>query len=138
MISNYQAENVLAKRKARLLTPATFHDPSCLLFLQFLYAAPLIASISTLRIKQMPGLTLNNLDPLTQNRLRLKAAQHGRSMEDEATILLREKLEDESTSDPVKEPHILHQIRAAVEKYGGVDIELPSRKSIRPPFEFDK
>ena len=38
----------------------------------------------------MASITIRNLDPAVKERLRVRAARHGRSMEDEARRILRE------------------------------------------------
>jgi plasmid stability protein len=45
----------------------------------------------------MATITIRNLDEKTKARLHVRAAQHGRSMEEEARTLLRAALRDEST-----------------------------------------
>src|SRR5688500_13360819 len=45
----------------------------------------------------MASITIRKLDEKTKARLRVRAAQHGRSMEEEARTLLREALQDEVT-----------------------------------------
>lgn len=37
----------------------------------------------------MASLTIRNLDPAVKDRLRVRAAEHGRSMEEEARLILR-------------------------------------------------
>ncbi|MBK8795042.1 MAG: plasmid stabilization protein [Anaerolineales bacterium] len=40
----------------------------------------------------MPGMTIRNLDDVTKQRLRMRAARHGVSMEEEARRILKEAL----------------------------------------------
>jgi plasmid stability protein len=79
-------------------------------------------------------LTIRNLDPAIKERLRIRAAQHGHSMEAEARRILQSAL-----NVPAKQParsfyDRIHDRFAAI---GGVDLELPPREMGRepPPFE---
>jgi plasmid stability protein len=47
----------------------------------------------------MPTLTIRNLDDRLKQRLRLRAAQHGWSMEQEARVILAEVLETPAQND---------------------------------------
>ena len=49
----------------------------------------------------MTTITVHNLDESLQQRLRLRAVQHGRSIEEEAHVILRTALGQEETT-PVK------------------------------------
>jgi len=63
-------------------------------------------------------------------RLRVRAAQHGRSMEDEARSILRIALSVEAESGQ----GLVAAVRARIEPLGGVELELPHREAIcRPP-----
>lgn len=77
----------------------------------------------------MASITIRNLDDKTKARLRMRAAQHGRSMEEEARRLLRAAL----GRDAVRESKLAERIRARFEALGGVDLELPPREGIRTP-----
>jgi plasmid stability protein len=80
----------------------------------------------------MASITIRNLDDDLKKRLRIRAAEHGRSMEDEARQILRDRLYEKSGSGA----DILRQIRAIVEPIGGIEIELPPRESIPDPPDF--
>lgn len=71
----------------------------------------------------MATLTIRNLDDDLQRLLRLRAARHGRSMEDEARSILRAALvgpvEDDSGES------LYAAIRARVVPLGGVELDLP-------------
>ena len=77
----------------------------------------------------MAEMTISNINETLKSRLRIRAATHGRSMEDEARDILRAALSTEVTT-----PRDLGQaIRARFAESGGVDLpELP-RESIREP-----
>jgi len=82
----------------------------------------------------MATMTIRNLDDDVKARLRVRAAQHGRSMEDEARSILRAALATESPSTTGAE--LLKAIRARVEPLGGIELELPQRTSMREPPDF--
>lgn len=71
----------------------------------------------------MASLTIRRLDDDTKARLRVRAARHGRSMEEEARSILREAL---LTTEPAGED-LASAIRRRFEAVGGVDLELPPR-----------
>jgi len=75
------------------------------------------------------SITIRNLDERTKARLRVRAARHGRSMEEEARVLLRAAVQE----DVRTRPHPAVSIRQRFEKLGGVDLELPAREPIREP-----
>jgi plasmid stability protein len=75
------------------------------------------------------SITIRNLDERTKARLRVRAARHGRSMEEEARVLLRAAVQE----DVHARPHPIASIRQRFEKLGGVDLELPAREPIREP-----
>jgi plasmid stability protein len=82
----------------------------------------------------MASITIRNLNDDVKKRLRKQAAENGRSMEEEA----REILDRETAAltparlIPKTGLDLIRGIREVVEKYGGVDLELPSRNSARP------
>ena len=77
----------------------------------------------------MASVTIRNLDERTKARLRVRAAQHGRSMEEEARTLLRTALRE----DTVAGRNLADAIRARFRRLGGVDLRLPAREPIREP-----
>jgi plasmid stability protein len=77
----------------------------------------------------MASLTIRNLDEKTKARLRVRAARHGRSMEEEARTLLRTALQQEERS----EGNLAETIRALFRPLGGVDLQLPGREPMREP-----
>jgi plasmid stability protein len=77
----------------------------------------------------MASITIRRLDENTKARLRVRAAQHGRSMEEEARTLLRLAL-----LDPVPAAgNLAEAIRARFRRLGGVDLRLPPREPMREP-----
>jgi len=81
----------------------------------------------------MAMLTIRNLDPAIKERLRVRAAQHGRSMEAEARAIFQTAL-----NTPQQPPgrNLYERIRARFAPIGGVDLELPPRQPTRDPPRF--
>lgn len=82
----------------------------------------------------MATMTIRNLDEDVKARLRVRAAQHGRSMEEEARSILRAALT--STPKPGTGAALVADIRALVEPFGGIELELPAREPMREPPDF--
>ena len=81
----------------------------------------------------MASITIRNLDDDVKRRLRIRAAGHGRSMEEEAREILREVVGEERRSQ-----NLAAAIRARVAPLGGVDLNLPPREPMRDPPAFDQ
>lgn len=73
----------------------------------------------------MATLTIRNLDELTKSRLRLQAARHGCSMEEEARTILRQAVAEDSPPSAVQ--GVGSRIHAHFAGLGGVELELPER-----------
>ena len=82
----------------------------------------------------MASITIRNLEETVKSRLRLRAAQHGRSMEDEARHILRTALADEAHPPT----NLYEAIRRRIAPLGGVDLDLSRRGPIRNPPHFDE
>lgn len=76
----------------------------------------------------MAGLTIRNLDEEVKRRLRVRAAEHGRSMEEEAREILRG-----AVGAPRPGRNLAAAIRARVAAFGGVELEIPPREPMRDP-----
>ena len=75
----------------------------------------------------MAVMTIRNIDDAIKNRLRLRAAMHGRSMEDEARDILRSALSTE-----IPRPRNLGQaINERFGALGGIDLADLPREAIR-------
>jgi plasmid stability protein len=84
---------------------------------------------------RMSSITIRNLDPAVKERLRVRAAQHGHSMEAEARRILQATLQD---PERPPERNLYERIRARFEPLGGIDdLELPPREPAREPPRFD-
>ncbi len=81
----------------------------------------------------MATLTIRQLDQKTKTRLRVRAAHHGRSMEEEAREILRSAL----TTSPRNDGNLAEKIRRRFASLGGVELSLPKRDAMRkaPGFE---
>ena len=75
----------------------------------------------------MASITIRNLDDDVKTRLRVRAAENGRSMEEEARVILREAVGREEV--PAK--GLGTAIHELFKPFGGVELELPPRESMR-------
>ncbi len=71
---------------------------------------------------------IRRLDDNLKLRLRVRAAQHGRSMEEEVRVILNNTLAAEPPP-----PNLAAAIRARVAPVGGIELELPQREPVRKP-----
>ena len=78
----------------------------------------------------MATITIRNLDDELKSRLRVRAAEHGRSMEEEARRILGEAL-----NDPAHEG-LGTRIRERFAALGGVELELPERSEAARAADF--
>jgi antitoxin FitA len=83
-------------------------------------------------IDSMATLTIRRLDEKTKSRLRVRAAHHGRSMEEEAREILRSAL---AASSPAK-GNLAETIHRRFAPFGGLELELPRRDAMRQAPEF--
>lgn len=80
----------------------------------------------------MASITIRNLDDALKERLRRRAARHGRSMEDETREILATALADGRRSDS----NLGETLRRRFADVGGVDLQLPAREALRDPPRF--
>jgi plasmid stability protein len=80
------------------------------------------------------SITIRNLDEPVKAKLRLRAARHGRSMEEEARHILRAALSEK----PRGSDDLFAAIRRHIAPLGGVDLEIPRRAPLREPPRFDE
>jgi plasmid stability protein len=73
----------------------------------------------------MATLTIRNLEESTKAQLRLQAARHGRSMEEEARVILRQGVIHSQAAE--SQEGIGSRIHAHFAHLGGVELELPAR-----------
>jgi len=81
----------------------------------------------------MATMTIRNIDDQLKARLRVQAAIHGRSMEDEARDILRAAL----SIEPVRGKTLVEAVRARIEPLGGIELDLPPREPMREPVDLD-
>ena len=94
---------------------------------------PFAIFASTAIIAGMATLTIRQLDEKTKTRLRIRAAHHGRSMEEEAREILRSAL---TTSSPAK-GNLAEAIHRRFAAFGGIELAPVKRDALRdiPGFE---
>jgi len=71
----------------------------------------------------MSAVTIRKLPDEVKQRLRMRAAANGRSMEAEAREILVSALEQSAVSDL----SWIEQLVQVGEKYGGIELEIPAR-----------
>ena len=81
----------------------------------------------------MASMTIRDIDERLKARLRVQAAHHGRSMEDEARDILRTALSKERSRSGT----LVDSIRARIGPLGGVELEIAPREAIREPMSLD-
>jgi plasmid stability protein len=82
----------------------------------------------------MSSITIRNLDAAIKERLRVRAAEHGHSMEAEARRILQTALKGASR---LPRSNLYERIHARFAALGGVDVELPPREPTREPPRFE-
>ncbi|MDE0523336.1 MAG: plasmid stabilization protein [Boseongicola sp.] len=80
----------------------------------------------------MASITIRRLDDDVKTRLRTRAAGNGRSMEEEARLILREAVRREAEPE-----NLAAFIHGCFAPFGGVELELPPRGPMREPPRFD-
>ena len=107
----------------------------------------------------MASITVRDLDEKTERQLRTQAAENGRSIEEEARVILRAAVtrpehpsndlaheqngsadhplpeRDSAGEQPQYKSDLVRRIRAIVDPVGGIELQLPERSRNRPiPF----
>ena len=77
----------------------------------------------------MATMTIRNIDENLKSRLRIRAAQHGKSMEEEARDILRAAL----SFEPQTGRDLGEAIRSRFAALGGVELPQIEREPIRDP-----
>ncbi len=72
----------------------------------------------------MASVVIRNLDDRVKERLRLRAARHGRSMEAEARQILTDAVIERD-----EEAGLLHAVMQRFGELGGVELDIPARAS---------
>ena len=79
----------------------------------------------------MAALSIRNLDETVKQRLLLRAARHGRSMEAEARAILTEAVQE-----PAESAGLFTALLDRFGMLGGVDLDLPAREGPAPAADF--
>ena len=83
----------------------------------------------------MTDITITDIDDELRQRLKLRAARHGRSMQAEAREILQDALGVEpSVAMP---DNLADAIRAIVDPLGGIELEPFPRQPVREPPTFE-
>jgi plasmid stability protein len=82
----------------------------------------------------MATLIVRNLDDGVKERLRRRAAEHGRSMEAEVRAILRSAVAER----PARAGALFRSIREKFEPLGGVELDIPARGLDREPPSFSE
>jgi plasmid stability protein len=81
----------------------------------------------------MTTLTIRNVNPLLKEKLRVRAAHNGRSMESELRQILNAALTDERPA----ELNLAEAIRRRFAPLGGVELEPHPRQAVGEPPSFE-
>jgi plasmid stability protein len=79
----------------------------------------------------MAAVSIRNLDDTVRERLRVRAAAHGRSMEAEMRAILVE-----AVREPSDEKGLLEALADRFSELGGVDLDLPPRSAAPRAVDF--
>lgn len=79
----------------------------------------------------MGSMTIRNLDDDLKARLRVRAANHGHSMEAEVRQILRDALEGGNPSPR----SLVEGIRSRVTPLGGIELDIPDRDPVSEPLK---
>ena len=79
----------------------------------------------------LSALSIRSLDDQVKERLRVRAARNGRSMEAEVRAILTE-----AVAEPGKTPDLFQAIMDRFSELGGVELDLPPRATRARPAEF--
>lgn len=83
----------------------------------------------------MANLTVRNIEEDTKQKLRLRAARHGHSLEAEVRSILRSAAT--TRDDTSRTSNLYDEIRRLVEPHGGFDIPVPLREPAPRPIPFE-
>jgi len=81
----------------------------------------------------MASMTIRDIDDRLKARLRLRAAHHGHSMEEEAREILRTALAAPRSPNG----SLVDCIRARMEPLGGFELNIAPREPVREPVNLD-
>ncbi len=81
----------------------------------------------------MAAVSIRDLDDSVREKLRMRAARHGRSMEAEMRAILTAAVTDEQPR-----PGLFTALTARFAQLGGVELDLPARSENPRAAEFDE
>ena len=81
----------------------------------------------------MASITIRNLDETLKQRLRVRAAEHNHSMEEEVREILQQTLVSAPRESGLD---LFERIRARFAPLGGVALEIPAREPVSDPPDF--
>ena len=81
----------------------------------------------------MASITIRNLEEGVKTRLRVRAAENRRSMEEEARVILRRAV----GVRPMPAKGLGSALHELFQPLGGVELEIPPREPMREPPHFD-
>ena len=84
----------------------------------------------------MASLNIRQLEPALKEKLRVRTARNGRSMEAEARVIIKEALS--GAEKPTTRAELVERIRQRFGPLGGVELELPPRGPDREPPDFSE
>jgi plasmid stability protein len=82
----------------------------------------------------MASMTIRDIDERLKAKLRLRAAHHGHSMEEEAREILRTALSTPRSANG----SLVDSIRARMAPLGGVELKIAPREPIRESVKLDR
>ena len=80
----------------------------------------------------MASITIRHLDGGIKRRLRVSAAEHGRSLEEGAR-----EIPSQVVGETTPLSNLAAAIRSRFAALGGVDLNIPARDAMRVPLSFD-
>src|SRR6266702_1483611 len=86
--------------------------------------------------KSMATLTIRNIDPEVQKRVRVRAAENGRSMEAELRQIIKDAVGNAPDATQETGRDLAEAIRRRFAPYGGVELDIPPREVGREPPDF--
>ena len=84
----------------------------------------------------MATLTIRNIDPEVKKRVRVRAAENGRSMEAELRQIINDAVGNAPDATQETGRDLAEAIRRRFAPYGGVELDIPPREVGREPPDF--
>ena len=84
----------------------------------------------------MATLTIRNVDPEVKKRVRVRAAENGRSMEAELRQIITDAVGNAPDTTQETGRDLAEAIRRRFAPYGGVELDIPPREVGREPPDF--